>query len=54
MLSAGLGGDAADVGVRACFGDLGSTVADLLGVDYGDLAGESFADRLELSSTLTA
>jgi phosphopentomutase len=54
MLSAGLHGAAADVGVRACFGDLGSTVADLLGVDYGDLAGESFADRLELSSTLTA
>ena len=37
-----------DLGTRACFGDLGATVADVLGVATEDLAGESFASLLTL------
>lgn len=34
-----------DLGVRACFGDIGATVLDLLGVS-GKLDGESFANKI--------
>jgi phosphopentomutase len=41
------GGEAIDVGMRSPFGDLGATIADLLGVEPGDgLAGRSFAAEL--------
>jgi phosphopentomutase len=46
LLAAGLSGDARDVGTRDGFGDLGATVADLLGVDAGDINGSSFATDL--------
>ena len=39
---------AVDLGTRACFGDLGATVADVFGVATEDLAGESFASLLAL------
>ena len=35
-----------DIGTRASFGDLGATVADLLGVRMPGGIGESFADRI--------
>jgi phosphopentomutase len=35
-----------DLGDRGCFGDLGATVADILGVATAGLAGESFAELL--------
>jgi len=38
--------DAVDLGDRACFGDLGSTIAEVLGVPTEGLAGESFAGLL--------
>jgi len=43
MLAAGLDGGPYDLGTRATFGDLGHTVADLLGVAMNGLVGESFA-----------
>jgi phosphopentomutase len=46
LLVAGLQGEAVDLGTRATFGDLGHTVADLLGVEVEGLIGESFAGRL--------
>jgi phosphopentomutase len=46
VLGAGLPAGPYDVGTRATFGDLGTTVADLLGVDAVDLVGESFASEL--------
>ncbi len=46
LLVAGLQGEAIDLGTRATFGDLGHTVADLLGVEVEGLVGESFAARL--------
>jgi phosphopentomutase len=46
MLAAGLQGSPVDVGTRSCFADLGSTVAELLGVATAGLEGHSFADRL--------
>jgi phosphopentomutase len=39
--------NATDLGTRSTFGDLGATVADLLGVPTQGLAGESFAERLK-------
>ena len=47
LLVAGLDGEAADLGTRASFADLGRTVAALLGADAGGLEGESFLDLLE-------
>ena len=46
LLAAGLSGGPFDIGTRASFGDLGQTVADLLGVEVEGLVGESFADRI--------
>src|SRR3989442_4319218 len=37
---------AVDLGDRACFGDLGATIADVFGVRAEGLAGESFAELL--------
>ena len=49
VLAAGLPAlRAVDLGTRECFGDLGVTVADLLGVDATGLAGESFRPALGL------
>jgi len=49
VLVAGLPGTGAvDLGTRACFGDLGATVAEVLGVATEGLAGESFAGLLGL------
>jgi len=49
VLVAGARGSAAvDLGTRACFGDLGATVADALGVDAAGLAGASFLEALGL------
>jgi phosphopentomutase len=36
-----------DLGTRTPFGDLGATIADVLGVPVAGLAGSSFADRLD-------
>ena len=38
--------DPVDLGDRGCFGDLGATIADILGVRTEGLAGESFAELL--------
>lgn len=46
LLAAGLTGGPYDVGTRDCFGDLGATIAELLGVPW-DLVGTSFARELE-------
>src|SRR4029450_6005127 len=43
LLVAGIPGGSVDIGVRDTFGDLGATVADLLGVGTEGLAGTSFA-----------
>jgi phosphopentomutase len=49
LLAAGLPGErGADVGTRDTFADLGATVADLLGVETGGLAGSSFRGELGL------
>jgi phosphopentomutase len=49
VLAAGLPGtQAVDLGTRVCFGDLGATVAEVLGVGTEGLAGESFAGLLGL------
>jgi phosphopentomutase len=49
VLAAGLPGTrAVDLGTRACFGDLGATVAEVLGVGAEGLSGESFAGLLGL------
>jgi len=45
LLAAGLVGGPYDVGTRGCFGDLGATVAELLGVPWG-LVGASFAGEV--------
>ena len=37
---------AVDLGDRGCFGDLGATIADILGVATQGLAGKSFAELL--------
>jgi phosphopentomutase len=49
VLAAGLEGGPFDIGTRGSFGDLGRTVADLLGVEVGDLEGESFAATIGLA-----
>ena len=47
LLVAGLPGEVFDVGTRACFADLGATVADLLGLEMPEgSAGESFREEL--------
>ena len=46
LLAAGLPAGPHEIGVRGTFGDLGRTVADLLGVEVEGSFGESFADRL--------
>jgi phosphopentomutase len=47
ILAAGLPAEEArDIGTRSGFGDLGATVADLLGVGVDGLEGTSFLDRL--------
>jgi phosphopentomutase len=50
LLAAGLRGDPVDLGTRTSFGDLGQTVADLLGVEVDGLIGESFADPLRTAT----
>lgn len=46
LLAAGLSGGPYEIGTRATFGDLGHTVADLLGVPPPGLTGESFAPAM--------
>ncbi len=46
LLVAGLSGGPFDVGTRATFGDLGHTVADLLGVEVTGSVGGSFAREI--------
>ena len=46
LLASGLEGGAREIGTRAGFGDLGATVADLLGVEVEGLLGTSFAVEL--------
>jgi phosphopentomutase len=46
LLAAGLEGGPREIGTRAGFGDLGATVADLLGVEVEGLFGSSFAAEL--------
>ena len=46
LLAAGLRGGPHDLGTRTTFGDLGQTVAGLLGADAPGLAGTSFASEL--------
>jgi len=49
LLVAGLSGGPYDLGTRATFGDLGHTVADLLGVAVEGLVGESFVTEMGFS-----
>ena len=46
LLAAGLSGGPYEIGTRASFGDLGQTIAALLGADPAGLEGSSFHDRL--------
>jgi phosphopentomutase len=46
LLAAGLAGGPREIGTRTGFGDLGATVADLLGVEVEGLLGASFAGEL--------
>jgi phosphopentomutase len=46
LLAAGLPGGPYDIGTRGSFGDLGHTIAELLGVEVEGLEGESFGDRI--------
>jgi len=46
LLAAGLPDGPYDLGTRATFGDVGKTVAQLLGVEVEGLVGEGFADRI--------
>jgi phosphopentomutase len=46
LLAAGVPGGPHAIGVRETFGDLGYTVADLLGVEVEGWVGQSFADRI--------
>jgi phosphopentomutase len=50
LLVAGLPGGPYELGTRSSFGDLGQTVAELLGVDAPGLTGSSFADRIGFGS----
>ena len=51
LLAAGLPGGPHDIGTRNGFGDLGVTVAELLGVRASGAMGSSFADRIGFGST---
>jgi len=46
LLAAGLPGGPYDVGTRGTFGDVGHTVAQLLGIEVEGLVGEGFADLI--------
>jgi phosphopentomutase len=46
LLAAGIAGGPREIGTRTGFGDLGATVADLLGVEVEGLLGASFAGEL--------
>jgi phosphopentomutase len=46
LLAAGLRGGPYEIGTRASFGDLGHTIASLLGVEVDGLEGTSFLDRI--------
>ena len=46
LLAAGLPGGPHEIGTRESFGDLGQTIAALLGVEVEGLDGASFADRI--------
>lgn len=46
LLAAGLSGGPYDIGTRETFGDLGSTIAELLGVDVEGLVGMSFRNLI--------
>jgi phosphopentomutase len=48
VLAGGLLGGPHEIGTRDAFGDIGQTVAGLLGVGAGGLEGSSFEDRLGL------
>jgi phosphopentomutase len=48
VLAAGLSGGPFDIGTREAFGDVGHTVADLLGVEIAGLEGSSFAGPIGL------
>jgi phosphopentomutase len=48
LLAAGLPDGPHEIGTRGSFGDLGQTIAALLGVEVEGLEGESFADRIGL------
>jgi phosphopentomutase len=48
LLAAGLNGGPFEIGTRASFGDLGATVAGLLGVEVEGLVGSSFVDRIDV------
>jgi len=50
LLVAGLSGGPHDLGTRGSFGDLGHTVAALLGVELTGLDGEPFLDRIGFAS----
>ncbi len=54
LLAAGLSGGPHAIGTRDGFGDLGATVADLLGVDADDTVGSSFASELGLDPRASA
>ena len=51
LLAAGLAGGPHEIGTRDGFGDLGLTVAALLGVEVEGLTGEPFTDRLGLEGS---
>jgi phosphopentomutase len=51
MLAAGLSGGPHDVGVRGCFGDLGATVGQVLGVSTSGLEGDGFASSIGFDRT---
>ncbi|MGZ5212712.1 MAG: phosphopentomutase [Actinomycetota bacterium] len=46
LLAAGLPGGPYEIGTRGSFGDLGHTIAGLLGVEVEGLEGDSFVDRI--------
>jgi len=46
LVSGSRAGASVDLGTRPCFGDIGATVADVLGVTTAGLAGTSFAGAL--------
>jgi phosphopentomutase len=48
LLAAGLPDGPHEIGTRGSFGDLGQTIAALLGVEVEGLEGESFTDRIGL------